>query len=1276
MWQRQAEVDDRGFRTNDRGAIYTDEQQYRLYQYVLDAVGRRKTAAKTAKVDPEEKANQLRAELSRQKWWQAKYDTRLAQEGDILRTTDYFSFPASYIKDEYLPEDLKPNASGLETKLRLQPGVLLRIDSVDSYLVDFASPLFVEVPDDEEGMKSIKLPVEAQDGLDNFLSRAIDYRQFTSVEIAKRAEPMPDDAPTNLDVFDREVLSKFADDARAIRLFKWMAKTFREAWNCYTDPDGLARGIVSTLPFVEWDRRWGDAQTDTLDFKGGNFTLQQLRAWANSLAELGLDPETNEIHWEAEPIWSKAGYSIAPLRAGDEGYEHYESDWNRHGSYLDQCIVNDDQPYMAMEDEGLWEHYALRDKTGRPCATICMHKQGGNHKGAKWGVIENRGRGNSDLRQGRGEGRSKAYSDAITKWLDEAAEYGIDVDRSTENTTYAPQNPRYGLDALGVHFEAGYGLVEPEEITEDPEEFDVSDVDDLDRVQDLLEGEVAQTMHGDLRLFETRQNGYEAGGDPHSTYILPPCELDEGDALIANLAYEWEQELNYGSDFDPTAIMMRLSQYTALRIYQGRGQVMNWGDYTRLKSQFAQAGRGGAEEWGEDPNEDEWHRVFHHDNAAYSQSSRDSYHEQATMLPSSSAYEAPALAQQIADMIDHVVFMLKTGFSQWWQKMPGVESPASEGTFDMEQFYYWLWGTYEGLMSKQRSDEKIKYEQLRQDAPDNNQMAIVPTFEDQRDCPNLSPRDQRGAEWARSRVDNTLNGWTVAHIVKQASGEVCRHCGLPAKIVMQFPDGDVPVCSRHERYEIDARRKVEPHAGYRRVRALEQSPSWRLAMPYQNNVWYHVTHRDNLQSIRDHGLVPTNRGMGNDKNWDDYSIVTGGIYLHPTISAAEGMHRVRCDFNPLTRSTGWDVDELVTLQITGIDQRRLHPDPEIMTGLWEDAFDVYQNDLDSYDKYGYPIALEAWFENVGDPMLLDRSGEVAWDAYWALKPKQREWVKDVYANSPDAAWVYLGTIPAQSISLAHPKNDWEEANENRIDEFGSTFMDDHDDYAADQYNYKPLMGSLETWRLAMPPSGNPHRPAVSGATGEYIALTAMSLNPEALAKYPRQATTAQVEHMLSQWMNGSCTDVIPDDAVLTLQVVPLSAIRGAGVQPNSQWSGEDWDFEWAVDNGYEEHEADDYYRELERATREGGDVPPLVLVAQGDGTYESEDGWHRASIARHLGLTEFPAYVYDPRARQSNYGPNGAANVRANQADTVYADQKAAILPDWAVDPDLHRRGH
>lgn len=62
------------------------------------------------------------------------------------------------------------------------------------------------------------------------------------------------------------------------------------------------------------------------------------------------------------------------------------------------------------------------------------------------------------------------------------------------------------------------------------------------------------------------------------------------------------------------------------------------------------------------------------------------------------------------------------------------------------------------------------------------------------------------------------------------------------------------------------------------------------------------------------------------------------------------------------------------------------------------------------------------------------------------------------------------------------------------------------------------------------------------------------------------------------------------------------------------------------------------------------------------------------------------AAMFSPAARQAlasetrgqnswvNFGPHGQTNQTANQAETVYAPQKAGLLPEWVSDPSLHQQ--
>lgn len=53
------------------------------------------------------------------------------------------------------------------------------------------------------------------------------------------------------------------------------------------------------------------------------------------------------------------------------------------------------------------------------------------------------------------------------------------------------------------------------------------------------------------------------------------------------------------------------------------------------------------------------------------------------------------------------------------------------------------------------------------------------------------------------------------------------------------------------------------------------------------------------------------------------------------------------------------------------------------------------------------------------------------------------------------------------------------------------------------------------------------------------------------------------------------------------------------------------------------------------------------------------------------------ALTSETRAQNSwvNYGPYASHNQTAGQADTVFAPQKAGIMPDWVNDPDIHKQG-
>jgi hypothetical protein len=72
---------------------------------------------------------------------------------------------------------------------------------------------------------------------------------------------------------------------------------------------------------------------------------------------------------------------------------------------------------------------------------------------------------------------------------------------------------------------------------------------------------------------------------------------------------------------------------------------------------------------------------------------------------------------------------------------------------------------------------------------------------------------------------------------------------------------------------------------------------------------------------------------------------------------------------------------------------------------------------------------------------------------------------------------------------------------------------------------------------------------------------------------------------------------------------------------------------------------------------------------------DGEDNAFRQHAAMFSPLAR-KALTSETRGQNSwvNYGPHGEANQTAGQADTVFAPQKAGLLPDWVEDQNLHRQ--
>lgn len=73
--------------------------------------------------------------------------------------------------------------------------------------------------------------------------------------------------------------------------------------------------------------------------------------------------------------------------------------------------------------------------------------------------------------------------------------------------------------------------------------------------------------------------------------------------------------------------------------------------------------------------------------------------------------------------------------------------------------------------------------------------------------------------------------------------------------------------------------------------------------------------------------------------------------------------------------------------------------------------------------------------------------------------------------------------------------------------------------------------------------------------------------------------------------------------------------------------------------------------------------------------HDGEDNAYRQHAAM-FSPQALPAMTAETRGQNSwvNFGPYGEQNQTAGQGDTVYAPQKAGVMPDWTMDPNIHQR--
>ena len=137
---------------------------------------------------------------------------------------------------------------------------------------------------------------------------------------------------------------------------------------------------------------------------------------------------------------------------------------------------------------------------------------------------------------------------------------------------------------------------------------------------------------------------------------------------------------------------------------------------------------------------------------------------------------------------------------------------------------------------------------------------------------------------------------------------------------------------------------------YQAPQPAQFAPMAKVAMPYWNNTWYHVTPESYLPSIAEHGLVPQTMGSSSP-NWPTIPRDNQAVYLHQNLDAAQEMAK-RAESDAVNQYSGtrsvpnWPVnpqtgkpEKAAILRVTGIDRNQVVPDPEGMHDHWDWAME-------------------------------------------------------------------------------------------------------------------------------------------------------------------------------------------------------------------------------------------------------------------------------------------------------------------------------------------------
>lgn len=135
----------------------------------------------------------------------------------------------------------------------------------------------------------------------------------------------------------------------------------------------------------------------------------------------------------------------------------------------------------------------------------------------------------------------------------------------------------------------------------------------------------------------------------------------------------------------------------------------------------------------------------------------------------------------------------------------------------------------------------------------------------------------------------------------------------------------------------------------------------KVAMPYVDNVWYHVTDRTRLSMIATQGLVGSEQGT--TRTWDDFPVEQGAVYLWPNVNLAWSYKDM---LGSATQYQRQRLSDPVILRVSGIDRRQIAPDHEHMDnyleGLRERVNDWKANPDAMEDNGEWDMTVQNWIE--------------------------------------------------------------------------------------------------------------------------------------------------------------------------------------------------------------------------------------------------------------------------------------------------------------------------